>query len=96
MTLARQHIIEEIMQLTGGSWDQVCCACAGIQNTTTLGLVAQQIRARRVWLDGAKLRVASWVRRDKLDATSLSAVLAVAREGLPLLAGAVAMVTGWE
>lgn len=94
MTLARQQIIEEIARFEHVDADVAREACEWIENTTMLGIIAQQIRARRIGIFERRLRVAPWVDTKTLDAESLSAVKAVAMAGMPrgLLRNSVEMV----
>lgn len=83
MSQARELILVEIAMHEGIDFDVVCDACSWIENTTLLGLVAQQIRAGRIGIFERTLRVAPWVDTKTLDAKSLSAVKAVAMAGMP-------------
>lgn len=95
MNNERRNVLDEIATTLGVDIDAVTHACHSITNTTELGLVAQQVRARRIVWDGNGLAVAPWVDRTGLDATSLQGVLAVARAGRPaLLAACVSMALG--
>lgn len=44
MSEARQHVLEEIRDLTGRCFDEVATICEPFRDTTTLGLFAQAIR----------------------------------------------------
>lgn len=83
MSQARDLILAEISMHEGIDFDIVSDACSWIENTTLLGLVAQQIRAGRIGIFERTLRVAPWVDTKTLDAKSLSAVKAVAMAGMP-------------
>lgn len=83
MSEARKHIIEEIARCEHVDDDLARDACEWIENTTLLGLVAQQVRARRIGIFERRLRVAPWVDTKTLDAESLQAIKAVAMAGRP-------------